>query len=78
MNDRGILHSDLFWGAVLIGLGSISIVYKPFEKIDAAISDAGDKALTAGLIVTAVMVIIAAFYARPALKALMLVWIVTP
>lgn len=71
-------RSDRFWGYVLIGLGVVSIAYKPFEKLDGFISGETDKALTIGLFVLVALIVLIAVYGSPSVKALSLLWVVSP
>lgn len=72
------LHDDRFWGVALIALGLIAISFKPFEALDRVITGKTDTVLTTVLLLMAIGVVIVAFAGRPALKALLIVWIVTP
>lgn len=72
------LTEDRFWGYVLIAIGLVSIIYKPFDRLDAALHKTADAALTIMLIGLALVVISIAFFTKPGTKALAIFWIVAP
>jgi hypothetical protein len=67
-----------YWGSVLIGLGILTIVLDPLDKLDAYLRGAPDTVLTATLFGLAAAISIIALVARPSLKALLILWIVAP
>jgi hypothetical protein len=72
------LEDDRVWGSVLIAIGIASVIFRPFEKVDKALHGETDAILTAILLVLATATVWLAFWGRPAMKALAIVWIVTP
>lgn len=73
-----LVEQDRFWGVVLILLGLASIAFQPFERFDKMVNASTDKALTFILIGLGLVAVAIAFRGSAALKALAIVWIVTP
>ena len=69
---------NYFWGAFLISLGIAVLVLSPFEKLDAYLHGTPDTVLTSILLGLAALTVVVALTARPALKALMILWILAP
>jgi len=67
-----------YWGSILIGLGILVIAFDPLDKLDAYLRGAPDTVLTATLLGLAASISAVALVARPALKALLILWIVAP
>lgn len=72
------LHSDVFWGFAFLALGAVSLMYRPFEKIDRAISSETDTVLTIALIGIAIGAFALATKAPTPVKALAVAWVVLP
>ena len=67
-----------YWGSILIGLGILVIAFDSLDKLDAYLRGAPDTVLTATLLGLAASIWAVALVARPALKALLILWIVAP
>jgi hypothetical protein len=67
-----------YYGVVLISLGIVVMVLNPFDKLDAYLRGAPNAVLTATLLGLATLTALVAFWARPSLKALMILWILAP
>lgn len=72
------IGKDKIWGFVLIALGVISLVYKPFDKLGGKLQGAPDRVLTLLLIGLALVIFGIAVKGPPGVKALAAFWIVTP
>jgi predicted MFS family arabinose efflux permease len=70
---------DRIWGVVLIAIGVAMIALHPWsERIDGWLKGMPDHTMTAILVLFAIIIICIAFGARPAIKALLILWIVMP
>jgi hypothetical protein len=67
-----------YYGVVLISLGIVVMVLNPFNKLDAYLRGAPNTVLTATLLGLATLTALVAFWARPSLKALVILWILAP
>jgi hypothetical protein len=75
----GVPVDDRIWGIVLIAIGVAMIALHPWsERIDGWLKGLPSDVMTAILILLAIVVICIAFGARPAVKALLILWIVMP
>jgi hypothetical protein len=73
------LLRDETWGWVLIGLGIVMLVWRPFNRLDDVLRGKPDQVLTAILMAVGLVYIgIGLFAPRPSLKALAVFWAVTP
>ena len=67
------------WGVVLIAIGFAMIALHPWaERIDGWLKGLPNDVMTAILLLLAIIIICAALGARPAIKALLILWIVMP
>lgn len=67
-----------YWGIVLISLGIVVMVFDPFDKLDTYLRGAANTVLTATLLGLAALTTVVALWARPSLKALLILWILAP
>ena len=67
-----------YYGVVLISLGIVVMVLDPFNKLDAYLRGATNTVLTVTLLGLATLTALVAFWARPSLKALVILWILAP
>ena len=70
---------DRIWGVVLISIGLAIIAFHPWsERIDGWLKGLPNDVMTAILVLLAIIIICIALFARPAIKALLILWIVMP
>jgi len=70
---------DRIWGVVLISIGVAMIALHPWpERIDGWLKGLPNDVMTAILVLLAIIIICIALFARPAIKALFILWIVMP
>ena len=75
----GASVDDRIWGVVLIAIGVAMIALHPWSgRIDGWLKGLPNDVMTAILIMLAVIIICIALGARPAVKALLILWIVMP
>ena len=75
----GVSVDDRIWGVVLIAIGVAMIALHPWsERIDGWLKGLPNDVMTAILLSLAIIIICAALGARPAIKALLILWIVMP
>ena len=75
----GASVDDRIWGVVLIAIGLGMIALHPWsERLDGWLKGLPNDVMTAILILLAIMIICVALGARPAIKALLILWIVMP
>jgi hypothetical protein len=75
----GASVDDRIWGVVLISIGVAMIALHPWsERIDGWLKGLPNDVMTAILVLLAIIIICIAFGARPAVKALLILWIVMP
>jgi uncharacterized membrane protein YhaH (DUF805 family) len=72
------INRDEFWGWVLIALGGIALVYKPFNRVDDYLRGANDRALSMALVILAIALVLVSWRARPLTKAAVLFWMLSP
>lgn len=73
-----MITEDRFFGWVLIALGIVSIAFEPFDMVNGYLKGRTDQVLTVICIVLALAMLVIAVKGSPALKALAVVWVVTP
>lgn len=69
---------DETWGWVLIALGIILLIWKPGNKFNAWLNGQGNTMVTFLLLMSAVVYILIALFAKPEFKVVALAWAVTP
>ena len=70
---------DRIWGVVLIAIGLAMVALHPWsERIDGWLEGLPNDVLTAILVLLAIIIIGIALGARPAIKVLLILWIVMP
>ena len=70
---------DRIWGLVLIAIGVAMIALHPWaERVDGWLRGLPNDAMTVILVVFAVIIICIGLGARPAFKALLILWILMP
>ena len=70
---------DRIWGVVLVSIGLAMIALHPWsERIDGWLKGLPNDVMTAILVLLAIVIICIALGARPAFKALTILWIVMP
>lgn len=70
---------DRIWGVVLIAIGLAMIALHPWsERLDGWLEGLPNDVLTAILVLLAIVIICIALGARPAVKVLLILWIVMP
>jgi hypothetical protein len=70
---------DRIWGFVLIATGVAMIALHPWaERIDGWLRGLPNDVMTATLVLLAIIIVCIALGARPAFKALLILWIVMP
>ena len=70
---------DRFWGVVLIAIGVAMIALHPWsQRLDGWLKGLPNDVMTTVLVLLAIAIIGIAFFVRPALKALLILWIVMP
>ena len=75
----GASMDDRIWGAVVIAIGLGMIVLHPWsERLDGWLKGLPNDVMTTILILLAIVIICVALGARPAVKALLILWIVMP
>ena len=75
----GASVDDRIWGVVLIAIGLAMIALHPWsERLDGWLKGLPNDVMTAILVLLAIIIICVALGARPAVKALLILWIVMP
>ena len=75
----GVSVDDRIWGVVLIAIGIAMIALHPWsERIDGWLKGLPNDVMTAILVLVAIIIICIALVARPAVKALLILWIIMP
>ena len=75
----GTTVDDRIWGVVLAVIGLAMIALHPWsQRLDGWLKGLPNDAMTAILVLIAIIIVCIAFGARPAIKALLLLWIVMP
>ena len=70
---------DRIWGFVLMAIGLAMIALHPWsQRVDGWLEGVPDDVMTAILVLLAIIIVVIAFSARPAIKALLILWIVMP
>lgn len=69
---------DEFWGWILIILGVVSVVFKPFNMLNDKIKGEPEKVITVLLILVILVYVVIAWKGSPVFKAAALFWAVTP
>ena len=70
---------DRVWGVVLMAIGLAMIGLHPWsQRLDGWLKGLPNDVMTAILVLLAIIIICIAFSARPAIKALLILWIVMP
>jgi len=75
----GASVDDRIWGFVLIAIGVAMIALHPWpDRIDGWLRGLPNDVMTAILVLFAIIIICIALSARPAVKALLILWIIMP
>jgi hypothetical protein len=75
----GVSVDDRIWGVVLIATGLAMFALHPWAvRMDSWLRGLPNDVMTAILVLLAIIIICIAFGARPAIKALLILWIVMP
>ncbi len=75
----GAAVDDRIWGVVLMAIGLAMIALHPWsQRLDGWLKGLPNDVMTAILVLLAIIIICIAFSARPAIKALLILWIVMP
>lgn len=69
---------DETWGWVLIVLGGVLLIWKPFNKLSGWLNGQTETAVTVMLFAVIGIYMWIAFFGKPELKAVALIWIVSP
>jgi hypothetical protein len=70
---------DRIWGAALAAIGVAMIPLHPWsQRLDGWLKGLPRDVMTAILVLLAIIIVSIAFSARPAIKALLILWIVMP
>lgn len=78
MNWWKAISKDETWGYVLIVVGVVLLIWKPFNKISGWVNGQTEEAISFMLFAVIMLYLYIVFFGKPTTKALALLWIVSP